>query len=179
MEFLVGASVPSTPSEEELQAWLQANAENYLTPTQYRFRQVYFDPERGAGDLSVKVAAVCEQLISGEEPLAADPTLLPHALMDTTLPEVAGVFGRKFAAALEELAPGGWAEPVESEYGFHLVLIERIAPGHIPGLHDIRSMVESDYLYDKTERARDEFYHALRSRHSIEIEAGPVAAGDL
>jgi hypothetical protein len=179
MEFLIGASVPRTPSEEELQAWLQANAEKYLTPTQYRFRQVYFDPERGAEDLSEKVTAVREQLISGEKPLAADPTLLPHAQTDTTLPEVAGVFGKKFAAALEELAPGDWAGPVESEYGFHLVLVERITPGHIPGLHNIRSTVENDYLYHKTKRARDEFYHALRSRRSIKIEAGPVATVDL
>lgn len=179
MELLGSAFLPGMPSDEELQSWFHANTGNYLTPTRYSFSQVYFDPDRDAADLAKRLVAARQQLRSGEKPLAADPTLLPLKVTDATVPQVTSVFGKKFATALEKITPGDWVGPVESGYGMHLVLVEQITPGGLPGLPDIQSTVEVDYRYIQSVRASDDFYRALRNRYTLKIEAGPVAMRDL
>ena len=176
MEFLLTAFVPETPSDSELQAWLDANSESYRSPARFSFRQVYVSPNRDAESLGAQLAAVRRQLEAGEPPLAADATLLPYELEGKPLSEVVAVFGERFANELTALSPGEWTGPIESDYGLHLVSIDRIDASRLPSLSSIRNVVEADYEYEKTTLAQEASYRALRSKYLVEMSADPVAS---
>ena len=176
MEFLLTAFVPEAPSDSELQAWLDANSENYRSPPRFSFRQVYVSPNRDAESLAATLAAVQRQLIAGDTPLAADATLLPYELNGKPLSEVAAVFGERFASELTALSPGKWTGPIESDYGLHLVSIDRIDESRPPSLSSIRNVVEADYAYAKTTLAQEASYRALRSKYQVEMAANPVVS---
>ena len=44
MTFFVEALVDASPSDSELQAWLDANLERYRSDARYTLRQVFIDP---------------------------------------------------------------------------------------------------------------------------------------
>ncbi|MDX1381400.1 MAG: peptidylprolyl isomerase, partial [Xanthomonadales bacterium] len=102
---------------------------------------------------------------------------LPEALQDTPLPQVARMFGDRFAAELLDAPEGQWSGPVESAYGVHLVNVERRTPPRSPALDEVRQAVERDLLAARREEAEQALLDALRQQYTVTREPWPPAEG--
>ena len=61
VEFIVDGMTPASPSNEELQAWLDAHPERYAIESLHSLRQVYFDPDRAtAGGFKPTLPMPCD-----------------------------------------------------------------------------------------------------------------------
>ncbi len=78
--------------------------------------------------------------------------------------------GSEFAAALTELPVGRWSGPVESGFGLHLVLIRERQPGSLPGLAEVRDVVEREWRSARREEANEAFYRGLRDQYEVSVE---------
>ena len=169
MEFISEGLVNSPPTEEQLQAWYEDNADAYRLDPRFSFRQVYFNPSARGDSLEATLQGTLEALQSGEVP-AGDPTLLPAGLDDAAFAEVRRTFGQPFAEALVDLPVGTWVGPIESGFGRHLVRIEDRQDARLAAFDEVRAAVERDFLANRERETKDAFYETLKQRYTVAYE---------
>ena len=174
LEFLTADLVESIePTEEELQAYLDANPGPYRQETIVSFAQVYVRVQRDLeyeraralsmlADLEVRPDADPEQM--------GDPFMHPAAHRNMRVREVVGVFGEEFAAQLLDLPVGEWGGPVSSAFGLHVVRLDALDPGRPSELHEVRDAVYRDLVSERTREAEQRYFEGLLSQYTLTME---------
>lgn len=177
MGFIADGLAPRAPTEQELQAWLDAHPADYEIEARTSLEQVFFDPQRHGAALDGELGRAQAALAGGAAAATiGDRTLLPAWLEHVPASEVERQFGRAFATAVAQLPVGAW-EPVRSGYGVHLVRVVAREDAHGPALGAVRAEVERDLLHARAQEANEAFYQELRARYTVRIEGageGPV-----
>jgi parvulin-like peptidyl-prolyl cis-trans isomerase-like protein len=175
LEFILDSAAPASPTDTELQSWLDAHPGDYQTEPTYSLRQVFFNPARHGDTLDGDIAAARRALESGNA-IEGDTTLLPPAMNAARATEVARVFGNEFAEGLAMTAIGGWHGPMRSAFGVHLVELSERRDGSRATLQDVRAQVERDLLHARTENAKAAVYERLRANYRVRIDDTGIAA---
>jgi parvulin-like peptidyl-prolyl isomerase len=167
MEFLLSAAANATPpTDADLTAYLEDNAERYIRPAEVAFTQVYL----GRSPSGETVAEALARLRAGADPASLGERLLVADRMGLTpVQAVDAQFGAGFAAQLAALDAGLWDGPVPSGYGQHLVLVAEQVPARLPPLAEIRDRVEADWRRDRTASLAEEQYQRLAARYRIDL----------
>lgn len=170
LEFLtddLGAA--SEPTDEELAAYLTANADAFVRDTTYTFEQVYINPDQPGSDLDALVAEQLSALRAGNA-APGDAGLLPAYYEAAPAHSVDGMFGLGFSENLDELSTGDWQGPIESGLGLHLIRLEAHTEGTLPDLADIRPIVEREWANEKRLETRRLINEKLLTEYDVEIE---------
>jgi hypothetical protein len=152
------------PNDAELDRWLKAQADRYSDPPLVTFEQIAFGPAQTGS-----IEAARKALAAGADPhsLGTGRMLLPR--YDTyPLDLVEREFGRQFARGLLSVRRGSWEGPVRSGHGLHLVRVERVVPGRLPDLSEVRTAVARDYEQDRRSKSADSVYRMLRANYRID-----------
>jgi hypothetical protein len=166
------SSALSAPTDAELDAYLQANAERYAFPPMLSFEQVLFDPIKHGEALQADFDAALEKLTAGADPATlGDSTLLPARAVSMPLNQVARDYGDDFAAALETLSVGSWQGPVRSGFGVHIVRIESKSAGQAASLAEVRAAVERDWENARRIEGREAYYQGLLQDYVVQVDA--------
>jgi hypothetical protein len=179
MEFVTDDVVAQAqPTDDELSAYLQAHPDPFRMQRQCTFSQVYLNPEKHGENLARDTAQLLARLnqAGGKADVSAlgDSFLLEHTLAAAPSSEVAKQFGEKFAAKLDELAPGHWQGPVESGYGVHLVFVSERTEGRLPALAEVRDAVRREWANARRLEANEKLYEAMLKRYVVTIERPQV-----
>jgi len=169
LEFILESATPPTPTDSELQVWLDAHPRDYQIEPTYSLRQVYFDPARHGDRLDDHIAAAQRALASGKA-FTGDATMLPPTMEEATAIDVVRVFGTEFGERLKAMSVGGWHGPVPSTFGLHLVELTRHEAARSATLADVRDRVERDLSHARTEQANTAFYDKLRANYAVRID---------
>jgi PPIC-type PPIASE domain len=173
MEFLhEDPGVQREPTDAELQAYLDANEENFRAPARTSFRQVYLKPGRDGAETRARAEQLRVRLAANTRASGAgDTTLLPPALEEASDTEISQFFGEAFAKALKQVPVGaGWNGPIESGYGLHFVNVSARDPGGAPPLSAVRPAVEREWRAARRAQASEDFYATLRKRYTVTLE---------
>ena len=175
MEFLsedIAAQVD--PTEEELQAYLDANPDAFRTNTQLSFRQIYFNRD-SRGESAKSDALDLLAKLDGSETGAelaelGDSLPLPQAMEQFSERDIASQFGTVFVQGLLAQELGRWVGPVYSGFGLHLVFVEeRVAP-QLPELAAVRDVIVREWRESRRQDVNAAFYDGLRTRYDVVIE---------
>ena len=182
MQFLAeDVTAAHEPTTEELSAWFTKNTEKFALPSRITFRHLFFGFDK-RGQNAEKDAAAALQKLAGQpqnSPLAAasaDTFMFADYYADRTAGELAKEFGPTFALGVFALKPGTWQGPVESGYGWHLVFVNSIIPGRIPGFEEFESDVRTAWLAAQKERAWRDAYARMRAKYTVLLPATPEPA---
>jgi hypothetical protein len=175
LEFILDSAAPASPTEAELQAWLDAHPDDYRIEPTYSLRQVFFDPARHGDKLGAAIVAARRALDSGKL-VEGDTTLLPFEMNAARATEVARVFGNEFVEGLRMAAIGRWHGPMRSDFGVHLVELSKRQDGGRASLNDVRAEVERDLLHARTEDAKAAVYERLRANYSVRVDDAGTAS---
>lgn len=175
----------AAPTDEQLQAYLERNADDFRVEPRLTLRQVYFSRDR-RGAAAAQDAQELLQRISTDGPDGdfaqfGDPLPLPERIEDLRESEIARMFGRVFAEGIQGIEPGHWAGPVESGFGLHLVFVESREAGRAPALAEVRDAVQREWLSERRREAVDSLYQRLAENYTIEVEpldTGADATGE-
>ena len=175
MEFVVDDVIEQAePTEAELQEWLAQHHASYARPGRYHFRQLYLNPERHGDDLAADAQRILAELRALEEDAdprgLGDPSLLEHAFADVSVQVVVATFGDAFAGGLATLPTGEWSGPLESAFGLHLIRVDARTERELPSLDEVRTAVERDWSYARSEEASKRFYEGVLARYHPVIE---------
>jgi hypothetical protein len=181
-EFLVeDTSEAVAPSDDQLRAWLDANAARFATEAQVAFRQVHLSAERRGEALRSDAQELLGRLTAAgsaaDTDELGDSRMLPRSLPLSERSDVAGTFGKRFAEAIFDAPLGQWSGPISSDFGLHLVFVVESRRGRIPELQEIRPLVLREFVAERRRQALNEVYAQLLGRYRIVIQKpAPQAA---
>ncbi len=169
MEFLTDSGAELLePVAGELEAYFAANEQAYRRGPRLAFEQIYLGEKPGPETVTRSLNAL--QSEPATDPSAwGERSLLPARLGLSPPDAIDGVFGKGVFERLAELSPGGWAGPVASGYGVHLVRILDSLAARTPPLEEVRDAVIRDWKAAKALEIRELHYNRLRERFVVEI----------
>jgi hypothetical protein len=178
MEFLAeDVAALRDPTVDELRAWFEKNAARFALSPRASFRHLYFSPDR-RGDRARDEAARALLKLAGKSgdgpgaPALADPFMFQDHYADRSFAELANLFGPPFAQAVLALTPGSWQGPIESGYGWHLVWVDSITPGRVPGFEEVEPEVKTEWVAEQRAGAKRKAFEAMRARYELVLPAG-------
>jgi peptidyl-prolyl cis-trans isomerase C len=181
LEFLVQDLVAvKEPTEGELEAYFEAQREDYRPPDRITFSHVFVDPDRRGEQTLEDAAAIREGLGKLEDPAQGanelgDPFMLQSYYPERNEAEIAKLFGREFAERVGDLSEGVWHGPVLSGYGVHLVYVHEKQTFLEPSFAEVRERVAEDWTTAKRKQLNDEYVARLREKYEVVIEEAPEA----
>lgn len=150
------------PTEADLLAYYDANANGYRQPTRYSFSHRYFSTDRREDARGDAEAALEDTDIAG------DPFMLQRSYAARSAREIGNLFGTDFAAALSALEPAaGWQGPIRSAYGWHLIQLDARLPAYLPPFQEVAKQVASDLNTQRRELANEAYYENLLERYEV------------
>ncbi|HBX43215.1 MAG TPA: hypothetical protein DEH27_05235 [Deltaproteobacteria bacterium] len=172
----------ATPTDQELQAFLEMHPDPFRREPQVAFRQVYLNPDRRGR----KADADARNLLARLRTAGPDADLagLGDSLMmvsnDFPLSadwEIGRLFGEQFRVEILELPVGRWEGPVRSGYGLHLVLVTERTLGRLPELSEVRAEVEREWLFARKKEVQEAMHKKLLERYTVVVEQPPDTGG--
>jgi len=178
MEFMTSADVDSlTPTDADLQTYLDAHPDAFSEAPQVGFQQVYLNPDRHRETMDQDAATLLEALRAdpkADTSVLGDASLLPYELPLTSIGNIDRIFGAEIAASVAQAEPGVWTGPVASPYGLHLIRVTTKSPGRLPALAEIRDVVLREWSNAKRQDLEAARLADLLGRYDVRIDAGPT-----
>jgi hypothetical protein len=177
MRLLLARQGDRPPSEAELEAHLERNAEDFRAPARVSWRHVLLaKSERGEAPRSAADALLERLRSKGLPPDRAaelgDPFAGGHLFPGMTRQRIATRFGSDFADAVLALPEGRWSDPIASPFGLHLVWVERHTPERVPGLEEVRDRVLLSWRGEQRKAHLEQAVAALRARYDVVVADG-------
>lgn len=163
------------PTEQELQAYLLENIDDFRKPATYTFSQVFVDPDKRGENTLVDAEKIKETLINEDVAIDdvdsySDELMTSNYFENTSTIDIRRAFGTGFTDSLVSLEKRTWHGPILSGFGVHIVYVEEVIPSPIPKLTDVKQAVTQDWYDQKREELNEEFYIALKERYQIIID---------
>ncbi len=189
VEFLAQglAGAATDLDNEALEAFFEANKQDYFVPPTIIFAHIFFDADK-RGRKEAESAALRELSAlniahTGFTDAAqyGDRFLYHVNYVNRTPEDIASHFGKDMAKAVFALKADGenWRGPYASPYGFHLVLVTKSESGRTPALTDIRDQVAEDarrlQMQARTQAAVD----TIISSYDVRIHYGPAQNDEI
>ena len=178
MEFLTDSGADLLePVAGDLEAYFADNKQTYSEQPRLSFEQIYLgeapSPDSVTGSLNtLRYDPATDPSVLGER------SLLPAQLGLSRPEAIDGTFGKGFFERIAEIQPGGWAGPVKSGYGLHLVYVLDSVPARTPPLEEVRDAVLRDWKAAKALEIRELYFTRLRQRYVVEIRSGDAKTAE-
>ena len=172
-------------SDEEVAEYYDANRDDYYVDPFATFTHVFFGSDRHGREQALKLAeSKLAELNDKSVPFSestqhGDRFLYNVNYVERTQDFVASHFGTPMAEAVFALEPddGRWHGPIESAYGYHLVMLTKRIDGFYPPLEEIRDAVREDALRLELVRANDTAVQAIIDTYDVRIDLEPGSDG--
>jgi hypothetical protein len=178
MRFLLTdlAGADTAPTTAELQAWLEQNPGLYRIEPSASFTHVFIDASSSGQQQALQQANVLMANLNeshvGFNDASAHGDRFPFLrnYVERTLDFVSGHFGKAFADALARLEPNAerWQGPLQSDYGYHLVLLTTLTPGRDPTLEEVATNVARDLSAMRSEERLQQMVQDVRGQYEVE-----------
>lgn len=171
----VNAAVDVT--DEDVAAYYEANKDDYYVDPYATFTHVFFSSDRHGREQALQLAeAKLAELNDDRVPFAesmqhGDRFLYNVNYVERTEDFVASHFGTPMGEAVFALQPdaGRWHGPIESAYGYHLVLLTKRTDGFYPPLAEIKDAVREDALRLALVRENDKAVQAIIDTYDVRV----------
>ncbi len=174
MEFIGEEFEVETPTEDDLRAYLEENKETFRLDQRYTFLQVFLDPEKYGEQFDEFTTGLLQRLNREKDQAdiskLGDSYMLPQVFTDEAEYSISSQLGKQFVDSLSTLESEVWQGPIASAYGAHLVYIVDKSGGRYPELEEVRGRVLREYVREKQEEAKKNFYQSLLDQYTVVVE---------
>ncbi len=155
-------------SDDEVEAFYARNRKDYALPTTVTFTHVFVPGQASRDQVAALLTALRQHRIPFDKAgQYGERFLYQLNYVDVGGPLVASHFGKGFADAVLRLPTGQWQGPIQSEYGWHAVLISRRSPARDPALAEILPTVREDALAEARQRAADRALDRMLAQYTV------------
>ncbi len=177
IEFITDGFVTAAVevSDEDVEAYFEANRDDYYINPYVTFTHVFFDRERHGPDELFRLASGkltelnTNKVHFSDAPRHGDrfPFFVNYVERDPEF--VASHFGLPMAQAVFAIEPSDntWHGPFESEYGAHLVLLTRNIAGRYPEFAEVEAGVRDDAEREARTKQKDKAIQAIVDTYEV------------
>jgi hypothetical protein len=178
VEFVAGnATQPGKADETALERYFAAHHARYAAPASVTFTHVFFDAGQGGRDAAARRAADAlaamnaRHVAFSDAPGWGDRFAYNLNYVDRPKDAVAGHFGGGFADKMFALPadPGRWQGPLESPYGFHVVMLTVRQGERVPPFAEVADRVRADYLGDLAAERQEALIDDMIGHYKVEV----------
>jgi len=179
------------PTEAEVRAYFQANAERFATPERFTARHILVSLKGapGAGDkgytdeeAKARVAKIQAELKAGKklEALAKefsdDPGSKANGGLYKDIPF--GRFAKEFEEAVRTQEIGKVGDPVKTSFGYHLIEVESRSPKQAGDFDKVKDTIRKQMAPERREKLTREFMEQAKQDVGFRevAQAAPAAA---
>ncbi|MEQ8206555.1 MAG: peptidylprolyl isomerase [Woeseia sp.] len=166
----------SDPAPQELEDYYQAHSADFIVEPTLTFTHVFFSSTQ-AGDASERAHAVKAQLNEQRIPFHEASRFgerFPYQLnyVDSSLDEVEDHFGPEMQETLSgiNVDTTAWQGPLESNHGYHLVMLLRKTELHLPAFDEVRPAVERKLRQQAQERAYASIREGILEKYRVTVD---------
>jgi hypothetical protein len=161
-------------SEDDLRVYYTEHRDEYKKPASATFTHVFISSDRhGAGQAQVLAAELQKKLNAEGVPFENAPRYGERFLYNRNYvnrddDEIGSHFGTQFQEQVFAFDIGEqWQGPVQSSYGWHLVLLVKNTPAYIPALEEIAANVFADAQRQQQQQVKREAIDKLMAKYKI------------
>jgi len=167
-------------TQTDLDAFFDNNKQNYYIEPFVTFTHVYFDSgthgKNSAKSLAIeKLNELSNNKVSFSEGIKHGDRFPYHVNYVERTPDfIASHFGQAMSDKIFALKSSDmknitdtWQGPFESEYGMHLVMVNRIEAGRFPALSEVAQQVHQDVQREQIQQNLDKSYQEIIDTYSV------------
>jgi hypothetical protein len=162
------------PTDAELVDYLRRHPARFAEPARVAFSHVFFSRARRGEAAAGDARRALDRLVARGDAMPADglgdPFLAPREQPLQSAHELGKLFGPGFANEVLALAPGGWAGPLRSTHGFHVVRVHERRPAAPLPIASVREEVRHAVLAERGQRALRRALDELRDGYHVTVE---------
>lgn len=155
-----------TITDEEALTYYNANQEMFAEPANVSAKHILVDSEESCKEIKAKIA-------SGEmtfEEAASQYSSCPSKEQGGSLGSFSkGMMVPEFEKAAFELPIGEVSEPVQTQFGFHLIKVEDKNEGSTQAFEDVKEVAVQELLKASQEKKYLEFMNQLRGKYGVQV----------
>jgi hypothetical protein len=166
-------------TEDDLRDYYAEHREEYKKPASATFTHVFVSSERHGVEQAQVIAAELQQTLNGEAvpfenaPRYGERFLYNRNYVNRDDDEIGSHFGDQFEQQLFAFEISDqWQGPVQSTYGWHLVLLVKNTPAYIPALKEIAANVLADAQREQQQQVKREAIDKLMAKYTISDRSG-------
>ena len=178
LEFLLEniAADSINPTESELKGFYEAHVSDYKVDPVYTFTHVFLDAEKAGMEAARNNALGLMPELKGR-PFAdasqfGDRFPFLQNYVERTRDFIVNNFGEAFVVALDGLAIEGnqWQGPIQSRYGYHLVMLVQRSEASTPSFEQVKERVLDDFRYESLAHKREEAEAEVVKTYDVSVE---------
>ena len=177
------------PTEAELKAYFDANGDRFATPEKFTARHILVSLKGapGAGDkghteeeAKARLATIQAELKAGKKfeeaakEYSDDPGSKANGGLYQDIPF--GRFAKEFEAAVRTQEIGKVGEPVKTNFGYHLILVESRSPKQPGDFEKLKDTIRKQLAPERKDKLTKEFMEQIRKELGFRevAEAAPA-----
>jgi foldase protein PrsA len=173
------------PSEADLQAYFEANADRYASPAKFSARHILVNLKPAGGkarteeEAKERLAKIQAELKAGKklEDLAKeysdDPGSKDRGGLYTDI--TYGRFAKEFEEAVQKQEIGQVGEPVKTQFGFHIIEVTSRTPKTPAEFDKVKETVKSQCINERRARMLKDYVEQARQEVGFHEGPAPVA----
>lgn len=164
-------------TEQDLRDYYADNQQDYKKAAEATFTHVFISTQNRPSDEAQAMAdKLLDQLNAGQVPFEnasryGERFLYNRNYVNREDDEISSHFGGSFQQAVFALSAGEqWQGPVQSSYGWHLVLLVKNAAAYLPEFEEVSSAVFADAQRQQQREVKRQTIDKLMAKYQIETE---------
>ena len=161
-------------TEDDLRDYYTERREEYKKPASATFTHVFVSSERHGAEQAQAIATELQQTLNAEAvpfenaPRYGERFLYNRNYVNRDDDEIGSHFGDQFERQLFSFdISEQWQGPVQSTYGWHLVLLVKNTPAYIPPLEEIAANVFADAQRQQQRQVKRQAIDKLMAKYRI------------
>jgi len=163
-----------TLSKEQINQYYRDNVDRYVSQASLSFEHVFVSKNRNLDSKNNAEALRSHEDFSSTESnsLASlgDPFIKGYGFSGLTMDKLTELMGAEFSKDVGQLSVGEWSKPIESVYGWHLVLVKEINPARVLSLSEAQHRVKRDLFKALKGQAYDATLSEIKRGYTVAIE---------
>ncbi len=177
IDSVVSEADQSEPSERDVRAHFEENADFFTRPGRFRAETLYFSSRADVkrGEAAAERARIAhERLVRGDDFDEVSRTLAetqisppPNVLLPAS--KLRDYVGPTVLKMLDPLEVGTWSAPIESSAGFYLARLLEREPARVPPIEEVESLVRQDLKRRRGDEALRRYLDSLRAETAVTV----------
>lgn len=153
-------------TDEQAKAYYDANPDQFVAPEMRTVSHILVKTPEEAQAVEQRLAAG-EDFATVAREVSTDTGSKDNGGSLGQVPSEGSGFVPEFEAVMNQLQPGEISEPVQSQYGYHIIKVDAITPAGMQSFEEVLDQLKTGLMIESQRQAFDAWLNEVRGEYEI------------